>query len=122
MGPGELRGLAEDLRRAIDLGFGLALSSRAPAYGGRWRRLQEPRPGDLVAEVSTLYRDNAIDAVGRLTRVQQDPVDYGEGADPWDEAAEGRPHPTETVYYIRTLDGREMRWTNAKFVAAGPRR
>lgn len=75
--------------------------------------------GDLVVEITTIWRpERDSDAVGYLREIAFEPVDYGPDAEPWDEAEEGRPHPTEKVYYINTLDGRQYRWVNASFIAA----
>lgn len=85
-------------------------------------RMKSPQVGDWVAEVSTMYRSRGttdIDALGKLEEIAWEKVAFE--SDPefvWDEAVEGRPHPTERVYYIRTLDGRRFRWTNASIVAA----
>jgi hypothetical protein len=93
-----------------------------------YNRYQDVRIGDLVVELSTAlmcfaegrckYR-SALDAVGYLLRVTQEPVVFSGDPDfVWDEAVEGCPHPTERCVYIRTLDGREFRWTNASFISA----
>lgn len=83
------------------------------------KRMDVLSVGALVYEVSTTgMSDRDLDAVGWLEAETFEKVDFGEGADPWDEGAEGRPHPVEKVYYIRTLDGRRFRWHNARFRAA----
>lgn len=88
----------------------------------QFQQMSNPRIGDLVTEETTIYyssRETDIDAVGILEEIAQEPVVYDDENFVWDEEYEGRPHPTETVFYIRTLDGRRHRWVNARFIAAG---
>lgn len=89
----------------------VGLSPHLKAMGNR---VNNPRIGDLVVEITTRFRDNDLDAVGHLEKVAREPVQYEV---PWDEEAEGEPCPTEMVYYIRTFDGRSFRWTNASLIA-----
>lgn len=62
---------------------------------------------------------NILDCVGVLERMEREPICAEEQ---WRDPVNGYgayPHdpvPTEQVWYIRTLDGREVRWTNALFV------
>lgn len=90
-------------------------------------RLKDIQVGDLVVETTTCNMDGrrgkkyyrpALDAVGYLLRITWEPVVWGDPDFVWDEKVEGEPHPTEKCTYIRTLDGREFRWTNASFVSA----
>lgn len=96
-----------------------ALAGNAPNQRRAMERLSSPWFGDLVVEITTFFRTDRpkLDAVGWLLRKTQEKIDFGDPGFVWDEAAEGRPHPTEEVVYIETLDGREFRWTNAKFIA-----
>lgn len=64
-------------------------------------------------------KPSILDCIGVLERLEREPIcteeDWrdpviGHGAYP------NEPVPTEQVWYIRTLDGREVRWTNALFV------
>lgn len=84
-----------------------------------YERMKDVRIGDWVVEQTTILMPNrsALDAVGRLIKITQEKVDFGDPNFVWDGAEEGRPHPTETCTYIRTLDGREFRWTNASFIS-----
>ena len=82
----------------------------------RCERMQHPQPGDWVYEQSSAYmfppdfpRFPAVNKVGVFLRETQEPVD------PWTEPDE--PAPMEKCIYIRLLDGREYRWTNARVVA-----
>lgn len=100
----------------------------APVTEALYKRMQDVRVGDWVVEQTTIlmtgnsgarhghYR-KAIDAVGKLLRITQEKVDFGDPSFVWNEAEEGRPHPTEKCFYIQTLDGREFRWTNASFIS-----
>jgi hypothetical protein len=82
------------------------------------------QPGDMVVEISTIWvglpgpRNNNnpnhyLDSVGVLTKITREPMFTPEE---WDENTEGEPIPTESVYYLNTLDGREFRWTNCEFI------
>jgi hypothetical protein len=76
-----------------------------------------PIPGDLVAEISSRKRGvPALDAVGTLVSVKEEPVELADG-ETWDVVARGRPRPTETVTRLLTLNDREIRWTNCEFLA-----
>lgn len=112
----ELESLARYIRQTADSLWSATLIHPGPKYQDLRRDMEVLTPGGLVAEVSTLGIKPAINAVGYLIKKTEEPVDFGPGADPWDEVAEGRPHPTEPIWYIKTLDGREMRWHNARFI------
>lgn len=90
------------------------------------RRFDDIQVGDLIVETSSALMDGrrgeknyrpALDALGYLVKVTWEPVVWGDPDFVWDEAAEGKPEPTEKCTYIRTLDGREFRWTNASFIS-----
>lgn len=122
MGEEELEKLATSIRRFADAAYGATLVGRAPDCTIDFnRRMRAPQIGDLVIETSTVYRSRGttdIDAVGYLEEVAREKVIFDDDPDfVWDETVEGQPHPTEPVTYIRTLDGRRFRWTNANFVA-----
>jgi hypothetical protein len=102
---------------AIDIQASVYNSYRATLIGANiyvvnslYERFKDVRPGDLVVETTTFHMPGraAIDAVGYLRRVVWEPIAE------WDD----EPRPTEKVFYIRTLDGREYRWTNADFISA----
>lgn len=122
--PLDLERLATTLRRSIYNAYMATLVGDAPEVTKRYyKRASKPQIGDLVTEATTIggmRHDNAtdLDGVGILEDVTWEPVDFGDPDFVWDEAEEGRPHPTEQVFYIRTLDGRRFRWVNANFVAA----
>lgn len=88
------------------------------------KRMRDIQVGDWIVETTTIlmsvtgrsYRP-ALDAVGRLVKITQEKVVFSDPDFVWDETAEGKPHPTEACTYIKTLDGREFRWTNASFVS-----
>lgn len=80
-------------------------------------RIKTPRVGDWVIETSTVWMSRPhLDGIGILEAIEMEPVVYSDPDFVWDEATEGRPHPTERVYYLRTMDGRRFRWTNASMV------
>ena len=112
--------LAQAIRRIAANAFALATyGDRYPRKDFLYARMKETGMGDLIIEISTLYQPvRDLDAVGHLISVVNEPIGLELGADLWDESIEGRPHPTETVFYIKTLDQREFRWTNASFIAA----
>lgn len=64
-------------------------------------------------------QNNILDCIGVLDRTLREPICSEEH---WRDPVNGHgaypeePVPTEQVWYIRTLDGREVRWTNALFV------
>lgn len=118
-----IEALATSVRRLINNAVNAtSVGNPAQVTEQFYKRSQDLRLGDLVAEMSTVYRSRGtsdIDAVGYLEEIAFEKVVFeGDPDFVWDEAVEGRPHPTERVYYIRTLDGRRFRWTNASFVAA----
>lgn len=75
----------------------------------------KPRVGQLVVEISA-RRKLAIDRVGVLESITQEPV-----AD-WDNPELNGPAPLVTIWTIRCLDGRQMRWENCQFIVAPSRR
>ncbi len=83
-------------------------------------RFRDIQPGDLVVERTTCLMAGrpALDAVGYFLRSAEEPFNISYPEFEWDEKVEGKPMPKETVYYIRTLDGREFRWHNADFMSA----
>ena len=98
--------------------------------GSPWARdlgheMSTLKPGDLVVEISTVHlgkmrgddrqwEDRDVRGIGYLLRIAQEPVCTSEE---WNEGnEEPEPVPTLTATYLRLLDGREMRWTNAAFV------
>lgn len=87
-----------------------------------YERMKNPSVGDWVIEASTIHEFRHLNGadlngIGVLEEIAWEKVDFEDPAFVWDEEAEGAPHPTERVYYIRTMDGRRFRWTNATIVA-----
>lgn len=78
--------------------------------------IQNPKPGHLVMETSTIYMPERDESrFGRLLRKTREPC-YS--SDEW-RAQGGKdeePIPTESVWYIELPDGREYRWVNADFI------
>jgi hypothetical protein len=106
-----------------------SVGNPAPIVKTLGDRMRDPRPGDLVLEVSSIYwkmKQEPFDAsnLGFLTRTAMEPVFTEEE---WNEEPElGHDNqplpygacPTEKVYYINRLDGKgEVRWHNAAFIA-----
>jgi hypothetical protein len=88
--------------------FGVSTYAKMISMEGRtydmYQRMTYPRPGDLVFEYTTAFRSEDaahIDAVGFLIEKTMSDVS---GA-------------SEDVVRILTLDGREMSWSNATFLA-----
>lgn len=95
----------------------LLAANNCPRVNAIAERARHPQVGDLVFE--TTHRLGARNAdmaatLGVLLAVEDRPL-YA--AEEWDEATEGKPCPTETVYVLRTLDGRRFTWTNASIIA-----
>jgi len=104
--PAFIRGLTSNL-------WGAVLAHPAQKYREMYARMEDLRAGDLVVEISGICRTPDRDAVGHFVRSARESMDIAE----WVEADDG-PMPQEMVYYIRTLDGREVRWVNARFIVA----
>lgn len=108
-----------DLETLARLVQGATSTAWALALGGTERCLKtyehmaNPQPGDFVMEQSTALMPSrpALDGVGELLRVTEENRTVAE----WDIESDG-PIPKERVFYIKTFDGREYRWTNASFV------
>jgi len=81
--------------------------------------LKNPKVGDLVMEISTLFMkgNDPVEGIGRLVSITQEPV-YTPEAWKASGASEGEAVPTEPVYTIALIfdDGREFRWRNAMFI------
>jgi hypothetical protein len=97
------------------------VGNAGPAIDAQYKRSTEPQPGDLVLEVSTVWKRNhyALEApreqypeLGFLLRVEMEPFPRAEGETEPDDGAR------EKVWYIRPLDGSvpEYRWVNANFI------
>jgi hypothetical protein len=78
--------------------------------------------GDLVLEVSTFHMHfgssprrpgRLLDNIGVIEEIAHEPVAI-DGV--WNEEEEGQPRPLEIIRYLRTLDGRRFRWSNAMFI------
>ena len=106
--------MAKIIRGFADKAYGAVLvGNPAPVTKALYERMKDAQIGDLVVEISTLHASQvAVDAVGILESAVYEPA-----FDDWDEDKEGEPCPKETAWYLRTLDGREFRWTNARFIA-----
>jgi hypothetical protein len=81
----------------------------APVTRELFDEAQDPKPGDLVIEISIIHYPERDEArFGRLLQVTREPIP---DADPDYEVP-----PTERVQYIVLHDGRLYRWVNAGFV------
>lgn len=124
----------DDLEKLARIIVTMAYNASGAALMGRpTQRIEDLRNrfddiqiGDLVVETSTALMDGrrgekyfrpALDALGYLVKITWEPVVWGDPDFVWDEAVEGKPEPTEKCVYIKTLDGREFRWTNASFIS-----
>lgn len=115
----QLEEYARVLRTSADNAWSNTLiGTEARCVHDAYARMKAPVVGDWVIETSTLYVTGRphLDAVGVLEEAGREPVVWGDPDFVWDEKEDG-PHPTEQVWYIRTLDGRRFRWTNASIIA-----
>lgn len=107
---------ATALRRATYNAHGLALAGSSPNAGRILEFMRTMKPGNMVIETTTVWGMRKgmsdLDGIGILIREAVEPVRELV----WDIETDG-PLPEERVYYIKTLDGREFRWTNASFIA-----
>lgn len=111
--------IASTLRRTIYNGWRASLGRDSAVAEAFYERSSNPRIGDMVIETSTVhYASMDLKGVGTLLDIRDEPVDFKDEGYVWDEEAEGRPHPTERVYYLKALDGRVHRWVNASIIAA----
>ena len=97
--------LREQVYRVWDLAV---LNARNPTALQRFEAMQDVVPGKIVCETSLRVGDPR-NSIGLLLEVGQQP------RPDWDEAEDG-PNLGERYWLIRTLDGRDFRWTNAMFV------
>lgn len=94
------------------------LCAGPPKLTSLFDELRNPKPGDLVMEVTTFWKTtrDPLEGIGRLQRIVREPTCTPEQ---WEENGnEDQPIPDQQIYYI-TLDfddGREFRWHNAMFV------
>ena len=80
----------------------------SPDQNHYYERMGSPVVGDLVLE-TTSFRGSASDRIGRLKSITREPYpDWGD---------EDEPAQTREIWLIETLDGREFRWENCKFIA-----
>lgn len=69
-----------------------------------------PQPGDLIMEISTIWRrDRDAARLGRLVRCGREPIPD------WEEERDGA-NPGEVVWHIQPDGGEEHRWVNAHFI------
>lgn len=113
----DLEVIATAFRRAAYTQWSNTLIGNAPkCVLDTHDQMKNPRIGDWVIEASTMGGgrnpdSSDLDGVGILEEVAEERIEME-----WDEAENG-PHPTEGVYYIRTMDGRRFRWHNASIIA-----
>lgn len=116
----QLEELARIICTVTDNAYGCTFMSDAPVCVQRLRAAFDAiETGKLIMEQTTFRMKgrSPLDALGTLLRITQEPVVFSDPDFVWDEKEEGQPHPTEKCTYIKTLDGREFRWTNARFIA-----
>lgn len=123
MGEMDLEAVAKAFQEAVSTAWSNVLIGNAPpVVKAAYQQMSNPSPGDWVAELTTMGMRgrSSLDAVGILEEIARERVEFSDPDFVWDETEDG-PHPTETIYYIRTMDGRRFRWSNATIIAA-PRR
>jgi hypothetical protein len=69
---------------------------------------QHTRVGQLVVEISAMHRRPAIQRVGKLVSITNEPYE-------WDEELNGPP-TTRPIWTILCLDGTTMRWEDCLFI------
>ena len=75
-----------------------------------WEWTTRPRVGQLVVEVSTHGLRPAIERLGVLQSITDEPVPN------WEESLNG-PAPQRPVWTIQLLNGELKRWENCRFIA-----
>jgi len=119
----DIEQIATAFRRCAYNAYSNVLIGNAPkVVRDAYERMKEPRAGDWVIETSTIggmrHKDGTdLDGIGILEKAARENVVFDDPDFAWDEEVEGMPHPTEIVYYIRTMDGMLFRWTNASIIA-----
>jgi hypothetical protein len=123
----ELEAIATAFRRSAYNAYSNTLISGPKIITDAFNRMTNPQVGDWVIETSTVFMtrprmrrspSSDLDGVGILEEIAWENVQFPDPGFVWNEEEEGRPHPTEKIYYIRTLDGRRFRWSNASIIAA----
>lgn len=107
----------DELIKLIEtLGDSLYSAALVRANKGLWELVKEPEVGDYVLEKTTAFltRDPSL-RFGKLIKVCMEPYPLSDEAKKEYEEL-GEPIPEEKVYYIKLVDGTEMRWTNASFM------
>lgn len=120
--PIELQALATTMRRVIYNAYRATFGSNTDAMRAYQARANQPRIGDLVIEATTIDRmrhegGTDLDGIGHLEEIAWELVGLSDPDFAWDEAKDG-PRPKEEIFYLRTLDGRRFRWTDAQIIAA----
>jgi hypothetical protein len=107
--------LVDLLVAVVNRHYGTALAAPSPLGKAEYQELNEPKVGDIVMEKSSIGRRPNRDRIGRLLRIESQPICKPEE---WDEKTEGRPVPTEQAWVIQPLLGHrdEITWTNASFI------
>lgn len=100
----------------------LATTSEGPRARHYAKRASGPRVGDMVVETTAFGKPRAVPGlnaiaagdflrcVGRLIEIKVEPMPGR------DDEANGEPSPTERAFYIESLAGETVRWTNCRFV------
>lgn len=118
-----LEAIATAFRRsAYNAWSNVLIGNAPPDVQMAYERMRNPVVGDWVFEATTIYgmrHENAtdLDGIGILEEDTREPFVFTDPDFIWDEESEGKPHPTERVFYIRTMDGRRFRWVNARLIA-----
>lgn len=88
-----------------------------PGVPGLFEWMKDPKPGDLVLEVTSICRTDDIYRVGTLLRIE---IGWFHDDDKWEQVKgewnADEPRPTDTYWVIETLDGYEYRWSNCSFI------
>ena len=109
--------LMRALRSAVLVG------NQAPIVGAMWQRMEQPRPGDFVVEMSTLPSLLRGDPLVPLTDVEVQRWDgqftrYLRSEERFTPDEDGEDGFTELVHVCENPDGTEFVWTNAELMMA----
>lgn len=82
-----------------------------------FEELYNPKVGDLVMEITTYGMRNPIEGIGRLMKIESEPI-YKTKEEQIKDGWLENENPTQIVYTLSLIfdDNREYRWTNCKFI------
>lgn len=94
--------------------YSCALGAKTPFLDKIKELMHNPKPGDLVVEITALYRDlDSLESIGRLVAIEQWPC-----GTPEEYECEPDKVPTKKVYTLELVfdNNRKFTWENAQFI------